>query len=166
VNAPQPMMMFHVPEDAEWLVAWAKVALRHAHLDYVLRMTVRTFGDLEIQEALDDTAYQGSGRVRQRILTLARARLAPGQALTQLEELLERCRVLTSRRNFLVHTIIARGLDEEEPQIGQYDQWGPLPSAAELNELWAGLMLITSELNTARLRGFIFEALGAADRAQ
>src|ERR1700733_7993586 len=103
MNAPAPALVFHVPDDLQFLAAWARVSIRHAHLEYSLRMMVRTLEGLSIQEALDATAHTGPGKLRKRILKLARRRLGDGAALIRLQAILERSRQASERRNVLLH---------------------------------------------------------------
>jgi hypothetical protein len=49
------MITVDIPGDAEFLAAFGEVALRHAHLDHILRMTIKTLADLRPNEALDAT---------------------------------------------------------------------------------------------------------------
>lgn len=66
------MMIFHIPEDKELLAAFGEVALRHEHLNHILRMTIKTLARLTPDEALDATSYDGSRQLRDRIRKLAR----------------------------------------------------------------------------------------------
>jgi hypothetical protein len=153
------MITFHVPEDKLLLAAFGEVALRHEHLNHILRMTIKTLGRLRPQEALDATAYDGSRQLRERIRKLARQRLGEGEPLLKLEALLERCRRVTEKRNELTHGVWAKELDGEPVRKGSDQNWYPLPTAEELkafaNEIW----VLTDELNTARLDGFLSSAL-------
>ena len=122
------MITFHVPEDKALLAAFGEVALRHEHLNHILRMTIKTLAKLRPQEALDATAYDGSRQLRERIRKLARPRLGEGEALLKLEAILERCRRVTERRNELTHGIWAKELDGEP----NAERFGPkLVSAAD-----------------------------------
>lgn len=78
------MMMFHVPSDKDLLAAIGEVALRHEHLNHILRMTIKTLARLDIDEALDATAYDSSSQLRERIKKLARQRLGEGEPLLKL----------------------------------------------------------------------------------
>jgi hypothetical protein len=51
---------FHIPEDPAFLQALARVSVCHGHLDYSLRMCVKTFANVTIEEALAATQYEGS----------------------------------------------------------------------------------------------------------
>lgn len=156
------MMYPSVPDDPGLLAALGTVALRHAHLEHVLRMTIKTLANVSIEEALDATAFEGSRTLRERIRKLARRRLGEGPALVKLEALLERARRATEERNDLLHSPWAQILDGDM-QIRTLDHgWKPLPTVAELGELEVELASLVKELNDARLRGYIFEALQKA----
>jgi hypothetical protein len=155
------MMTFHIPEDVALQQAFGVVSMSHAHMDYCLRMMIKTLASVSIEEALDSTAFVGSRELRDRISKLAKARLGEGQPLTKLRALLERCRRLTESRNELLHNIVARELDGP-PFVRRADHtWGPVPTAAEVQQLAKSIESVVVELNMERLVGFIDEALGA-----
>ena len=150
---------FHVPEDPEFLQAVARVSLVHAHLDYSLRMYIKTLADVSIAEALDATEFEGSRNLRDRIRKLAKPRIGDGQALVKLQALLKRCEDASTMRNDLLHNIIVLA-DETRPEIrGPDHSWRSLPSAKELNTLARTLTTLAVELNHARLSGWLAEAL-------
>ena len=47
------MVTFHVPEDPAFLAALARASICHAHLDYSLRMCIKTVANVSIFDALD-----------------------------------------------------------------------------------------------------------------
>jgi hypothetical protein len=153
------MITFHVPTDKDLLAAFGEVALRHEHLTHILRMTIKTLARLRVDEALDATVYDGSRQLRERIRKLARQRLGEGEALLKLQAILERCRRATDRRNELIHGIWAKELDGEPLRRTNDHSWHPLPTADDLRALARELQTLTDELNTARLDGFLSEAL-------
>jgi hypothetical protein len=153
------MITFHVPEDKDLLAAFGEVALRHEHLNYVLRMTIKSLAGLRIDEALDATTYDGSRQLRERIRRLARKRLGEGEPLLKLQALLERSGRATERRNELVHGIWAREMDGEPLRRMPDHSWQPLPTCDDLATLSQELEVIAGELNTARLDGFLSDAL-------
>ena len=156
----QRMMTFHIPTEPI-LACLGTIALRHGHLDYILRMTIKSLAGVSIRQALDATAFEGSRTLRQRIQKLASRRLGEGKALLQLQALLERCRRASEERNELTHNIWAKELDGD-PKIrdGNHD-WNPLPTIDDLTALANELEAITVELNDARLNGFLAEVLTA-----
>ena len=161
ISRSSRMIMFHIPDDPKILEALGTMALQHAQLDYILRMTIKTLGEVSVQQALDATAFGGSAILRERIRKLAKQRLGEGNALLQLQALLERCRRATEKRNSLIHNIWARELDGA-PQIRTEDHgWKPIPSVDDVKELSMELGSLINELNNARLDGFLSEAISA-----
>jgi hypothetical protein len=156
------MMAFHVPGDARILESLGRIALRHAHLDHILRMTIKTLGEVSVREGLDPTSFEGSRVLRERIRKIARNKLGEGTALIKLQAQLERARRATENRNELIHNIWAQPLDGE-PQIRTNDHtWKPIPTIDALNALENEIASITEELNDGRLDGFLSEALDRA----
>ena len=153
------LMMFHVPPDKDLLSVIGEVALRHEHLNHILRMTIKTLARLEINEALDATAYDSTSQLRERIKKLARQRLGEGAPLLKLQALLERCKRASERRNDLIHSVWGQELDGAPARKGLGQEWQSLPSITDLVNLAADIMQLTAELNEARLAGFLHEAL-------
>lgn len=151
--------MLHVPDDCDLLAAVGVVALRHAHLDHILRMTVKSLSGVTVREALDETSRAGSRQLRTRIKKLAKGKLSEGAAMLQLDALLERCRKATEERNRLIHDIWASELDGDPKIMNSDHTWGPIPSIGELEALSSQLVQLTLELNLARLEGFLHLAL-------
>jgi hypothetical protein len=80
-------------------------------------------------------------------------------ALVKLHALMRQCERATERRNDLVHGIWAREWDGEPVVLRSDYSAGPPPSVDELVALGASLKALTDEINHARLRGFLREAL-------
>jgi hypothetical protein len=154
------LISFFVPSDEAFLAALGRVTVTHSHMDYALRMMVKSLTDVGIEEALDATEGMPAKALRERIGKLARKRLVDGAALVRLQALVQRAGRLTERRNEFSHSLIAKGLDEEEPHMrGRGRTLKPLPEKEELDELAVSLWEMTRELNEQRLHGFIAEAL-------
>lgn len=153
------MMLFHVPEDKELLAAYGELSLRHEHLIHILRMTIKSLAGLDVTEALDATAYDGAAKLRDRIRTLARHRLGEGEPLLKLQALLERCKRATEKRNDFIHSVWGKELDGEAFRRTNDHSWQPLPTIEELNSLGKDILMLTNQLNEARLTGFLAEAL-------
>ena len=79
------MVTFHVPDDQELLAAFGEVALRHEHMNHILKMTIKSLAGLTPAEALAATKYEGSGQLRERIRKIARKRLGEGTPLLKLQ---------------------------------------------------------------------------------
>lgn len=153
------MMLFHVPEDKELLAAYGELSLRHEHLTHILRMTIKSLAGLEVTETLDATAYDGAAKLRDRIRTLARQRLGEGEPLLKLQALLERGKRATEKRNDFIHSVWGKELDGEAFRRTNDHSWQPLPTVEELNSLGNDILILTNQLNEARLTGFLAEAL-------
>jgi hypothetical protein len=154
------MIYLHIPEDPAVVAAVGRIALRHVQLDYILRMTIKTLAGLSIKDALDATARLGSRDLRERIRKLARQRLGEGAPLLRLEAILQRAAKATDRRNHLLHTLWAHELDGV-PVIRDEENhtFKAISTPAELDVVAGTLAEIASELNMARLDGFLCEAL-------
>jgi hypothetical protein len=159
------MISFHVPDDPEWLQAYGTVSVRHAHLDYILRMMVKTLADVEISEALDATRREGSAALRERVRKLAKTKLGEGTALVKLQSLLERCGDATEKRNRLIHRICARELDGGPLMRTEDHRWEDLPPHNALGDLAEEIAALTAELNRERLEGYIRAALDAKKKS-
>jgi hypothetical protein len=152
--------VFHIPDDPAFLQAAARVSLTHAHLDYSLRMCIRTLANVSIEDALEATEYEGAAALRGRVRKLARMRLGEGTALVKLQALLQRCADATRDRNALLHNIIvADWLGEHPAMRGPDHSLIALPAATELEELADRITRLAVDLNHARLKGWLAEAL-------
>ncbi len=155
-------MNFHVPEDPAIQALLGIITVRHAHLEYVLRMTIKTLTGMDIEKALDATDVQGPAEIRERIKRLARQELGEGKPLLELQALITRCKRATKTRNSLIHNLWAIELDGK-PQIQTDDRkWAPIPTFEELDKLADELLAVRQELNDSRFEGgFLYEALQA-----
>ena len=153
------MITLGIPTDPAILAAVGKIALRHGQLDYLLRMTVKSILSLSIREALDATERQGSRELRERVRKLAKQKFGEGDTFVRLDALINRARRATNRRNELVHNLWAQDLDHN-PVIRDDDHtFRPAPQLTELDAVADELTTVASELNDARLNGFLKEAL-------
>jgi len=159
-STPRPVMVtFYVPDDPELLQALGRVTIRHGHLDYVLRMTIKTLTGMSVNEAIEDTKKTVSGRLRERIKKLAPTKLGDGDAFEQLIELLDRAEVATEKRNRLVHDLWAQNVDSGDPMLREDASASAIPNVAQLSELEVEIDRIQGELNWSRLKGTIRAAL-------
>lgn len=153
------MVMFHVPEDQELLAAFGEVALRHEHMNHILKMTIKSLAGLTPAEALAATEYEGSSQLRERIKKIARKRLGEGTPLLKLQAILANSQKLTEKRNDLVHGLWAQELDGEAHVRDAFGNTRPLPTAQELRALGKEIEQLTNHLNEERLEGFLKQAL-------
>lgn len=158
------MMTWEIPENEQLLAAVGTIALRHSQLDYVLRLTIKTVANLELEEALAATEFEGSAALRRQISKLAKRKLGEGETLLRLQAILEWCRQATDKRNRLVHEVWGKELDGGHGVRNSDHSWDAVPSLEELYVLAEKLVWLRDTLNTARLEGFLREAL--EDRAK
>jgi hypothetical protein len=158
-TANKKIIYMDVPEDKDILVGVGVLTIRNSQLDYALRMTIKSLANLSIEEALDATARVGSQELRKRINKLATQRLGEGPSLLKLQAILKRAGTATDKRNIYVHSLWAQELDGSAVIRNDDHSWEAVPSAQELEKLANNIHAITQELNTARLHGFLSEAL-------
>jgi hypothetical protein len=158
-------IVFHVPEDPEWLKAFGRVSVVHTHLDHILRMLIKTLANVTVEVALNATDGEGSAALRDRIKKLAKQRLGEGAALLGLQDIVERCRRVTERRNSLIHATIASDwLDTEAMLYRAGFPAAPLPTPQDLESLEKEMGQLIGEINQVRLKGWLAEALAKSQR--
>ena len=153
------MMTFAVPVEPDYLAFVGGIAIKHAHLDRCLRMMVKTLADVSVQEALNATEFQGSRELRERVKKLAKKTLGEGRPLVRFQDMIYRCKLATDKRNELLHSIFAKELDGELQHETSDRGWDEPPSIVWLSGLYDEIHNLVLELNTARLDGFLHEAL-------
>ena len=152
---------FHVPDDPKLLAALGEIALRHEHLNHVLKMTIKVLANVTPEEAISATRYEGSRQLRERIRKLARSRLGEGTALLRLQALVSECERVTEARNRYVHGLWAKELDGDPQLRNEFGEPGPVPTVEELSTLAMEIDSVAQKLNHERLLGFLAEALTA-----
>ena len=90
-----------VPDDIELLAAIGRIAVLHGHLEYCLRMTIKSLTGVEVGESLRETELKGFKRLRCRIEKEARP--GDGDKAAELLKIVDRSRAATDRRNELLH---------------------------------------------------------------
>lgn len=159
------MISFHVPSDQGLLSAFGEVALRHEHMNHILKMTIKSLTGVTPGEAIAATMFESSAQLRDRVRKIARKRLGDGATLVRLQAILGNCKRLTERRNELVHGLWARELDGEAHVRDAYGGTKPLPTVEELRALAREIEQLTGQLNFERLEGFLKRALESTGSA-
>jgi hypothetical protein len=164
---PKLEVGFHIPvEDRELLAALGEISLLHGHIDHVMKLLIKTFSELTIQEVMDATARESSWNLREWVKKLARDRLGKGTALAKVLALLERASRITERRNAFVHILCGKDQDGNPAAAAQdLTVWKPLPTVADLDALSADMKTLRLDISRARSKsGFISEALVTKER--
>lgn len=152
---------FELPEP-EYLVNVGGVSVCHGHLDHMLRMTIKTLSNLPLDEALLATERTASSELRDTVKRLAKEQLGKGSvAFLQVCALLERCRQVTDRRNEIVHAIVGMELDGVHLMKTSSNDWRKLPPKEDVEALAVDIQRLASDINEARRKGFLAEALTA-----
>lgn len=152
------MIIFSLP-DEEVQAALGRVAITHGHLEYILKMTIKSLSGRSIEDALNSTNKKQASTLRQLIEKEAKDKLGQCTELEQLLDFIGRAWKASDKRNQFIHNLWARELDG--PLLFQNDGCTrcPAPTKEELDILSQEISAITSELNESRLRGTIFEAI-------
>ena len=150
---------FSLPEDKNMQAALGVLVIRHGHLEYILRMTIKSLCDLSIHDALTDTNKHGAAKLRIRIEKEAKNRLGQCAALEKLLKWLDRSWKVSDERNLYVHSVWAHELDGPLQIQSEDLSWRPLPTVPELEKLSNEIKSITEELNEDRLYGSLLEAI-------
>lgn len=148
-----------IPEDIELQAAVGKVALRQGQLEHVLRLTVKTVEGLTYIEAMEATRRLPVSRLRRRILESAQEKISESWVISRLTELIQKSKRASDKRNRMIHAVWAR--NRHNQLIIRDDDRGvqPCPPLQELNKLADDIADVLSELNDARLSGFLRDAL-------
>jgi hypothetical protein len=158
-TSPPGRMMFFLPDDPALLAAMGAVAVRHGHLEFVLRRTVKTLTRVTPEQGDNATEDDSASVLDQRIRRLARAAWGEGRDLVLLQDILVRAKRASKRRNELMHGLVAQVLDGDPMHHARDVGWRDLPTVSEVQALADTIWTIAVELNSARLEGFIAEAM-------
>jgi len=152
-------VILQIPDDPRLLVAVAHVALRHSQLLYVLRLAMKLIDHIDHDQALNATRKMGAAPLFKHVRQRAYLRFGPGAAFEGLRDLLDRAETITGQRNRLIHDVWATTKDGT-PVIRDdvTSNLKQLPTPSELEALADDIARLTSEINGARLKGFLHKA--------
>jgi len=153
------MIYFNIPQDKDLLVAFGEVALRHELMNRILKMTIRTLKGITIEAALAETRFQGSKKLREQIIKLAKQKLGEGSPLLKIQAIINNCEQLTNKRNEFVHGLWVSELDGDDYVRDAFGNNRSLPMVQELTELAKEIEKLTNKLNSERFEGFLHQAL-------
>ena len=151
-----------LPNDPELLKAAGAVGLAHGQLELMLRMTVKSLSGLTIEQALDATEDAKNWELRRQIERLFKQKTTNEVLRLRIKAILKNCERLSAQRNKLLHNAWAISEDGSIVTQGEKHAWGPAATVDDLQQLAHDIYGLVSELNDARLRGFIKELIGAA----
>jgi len=154
-------LVVDIPTDQAFLAQYARASIAHAQLDNALKMFVRSFDESSVEDALKYIGYTGAAKLRKRIVELATARFGKGEALDMVLQFMSHCEDISDRRNYLLHSPIARERDGPEFRMRSRgtNEWVALPPADELKALAEETFALQQDMNHQRLSGLIDAAL-------
>jgi hypothetical protein len=158
------MRYLTVPDDQSLLAALGRMTVVHAQLDYVLKLTIMVVEGRTHDEVMRDKDLRGSRKMRKRILKHADKRLGGGEATKKLKALLEKAEKASDRRNAYLHNVFGSDDQGRHWTHTENGESFDIPSVAQLNELTEKIQLIMKELNTARRKGWLIEAVDKTSR--
>jgi hypothetical protein len=121
---------FYMPDD-ELLKQLGRVAIRHGHLDYVMRLAIKRLLGISTDDPGYATETRGMSReLRKTLRTHAAAKLE-GELLELLESLIVHAEAVTTLRNRVIHAVWMR-VPGQEPRLYDKDRNYPLPTAVQL----------------------------------
>jgi hypothetical protein len=153
------MISLELPKYPKLLQAIGRVALAHGQLEHILRMTIKALSGLSVQKALDATSTMRVYDLRKKIKKLFEQKSHDEVAKTELDALLNKAEQFSKKRNKLIHRPWAKDAHGKWVVKEEDHVWGPPPTAEELNQLAEDIWKIMVELNTARLKDFLKDAL-------
>jgi hypothetical protein len=148
MSISKPLVMPADPEP-EVLEALGLAAVRHAYLDRMLAMVIRSLSGASVADVLKATKHLGSRKLRERVGDLARDALDDGPERIRLESLLEDCAAATQVRNAFVHGVAGQCLDGG-PVFVDGEAIREAPSAADIRQLAETIGALGDALRDAR----------------
>ena len=152
-----------LPEDRALLKAAGKLAIAHGQLEYLLQMTIKILAGVTGPEALDATRWWSARELRSGVRRFAKTRNINHVGRLKLDALLERAAQASNERNDLIHRPWAVDKDGKVFSPGDDHTWGPAPDPRALEALARKIWGVAVELNHARLKGFLKEAMDEAN---
>ena len=141
------------------LQALGGLAVAHTHLERILRDTAHTLSRPSGSTSLESTKRKGVSFLRKKIKRLFK-KLDPTVAeKSQLDELLEKAKLLSEKRHLYLHRAWSQTpegmliLNRERLSVET------APTEAAINRVTSDLLALGKKLNHARLHGFIHDVM-------
>ena len=146
-----------VPNQPILLQALGRLAVAHTHLERILRYTVKTLSRSSGPTSLDSTKRKGVSFLRKKIKRLFK-KLDPTLAeKSQLDELLEKAKLLSEKRHSYLHRAWSETPEGKSVLQGEGVHLEAAPSEAAVERVTSDLLALAKKINYARLHGFIHE---------
>jgi len=156
------MIKFYMPSPAVTREV-GKIVIRHGHLDYVLRLTIKSLLKISIFDPLfKEETDKMSSTLRARIKELASTKLAGHKdVLDQLLAQIDCAEKLIELRNSIVHGVWSRNKTGGAVKLRdtKNDKLHPMPTVKQLRQAERDIDELLRELNRSRLNGKLRQAL-------
>lgn len=149
------LALLTVPNQPSLTQALGRLAIAHTHLELILRYCVKTIADQTIEQALDATEGDRISDVRVRVKQLFKERQPTALEKTNLDALFGRAKHLSEKRNSYLHRAWSETAAGRAIMKGGDHQWGSAPSEEEILHAAEEITNLVTEINEARLHGFI-----------
>ena len=150
-----PLSYLTIPRQPSLHEALGRLAIAHTQLELTLRYCVKTIANQTVADALDATEGDRISDLRVRIKQLFKERRPTALEKTTLDALLGRAKRLSEKRNTYLHSAWSQTAAGRAIMKDEDHRWGQAPSIAEINEVTEEISCLVSEINQARLEGFI-----------
>jgi hypothetical protein len=152
-----------IPSDPGLVEALGQLAIAHTQLELMLKYTVKTLSGLKIADALHATSQDRFPELRERIKQLFKEKKPTAHEKCQLDALLHKGKPLMNRRNTYLHSAWAQTPSGKTLIKSEDDHsWGPAPTRDDVQGVTVAILTLATELNEARLHGFIAEVIARA----
>jgi hypothetical protein len=161
----KPLIRLSLPEDKALLEAAGRAALAHAHLEHVLRLTIKTLSGMRQRDTLITMNKVSVHNVREVIQHLFAEKVQnkgwklqrAKDAKAILAKMLDKAAKASGRRNKCIHRPWAKDQNGQLYSKNDAHQWSSPPTAADLKKLANDILEVASEFSEARLEGIIFQ---------
>lgn len=157
--------VMRLPTDDAVLKAVGQVAIAHGHLEYVIRMTIRSLIGMTVTQALDATQYVSMRDLRDYVRKLFQKKTTDRELRLRMNALLTEAERLTDSRNGLIHRTWGESPDGTLVIKGDDHSFGPSPTVEELNEIVTNIYDLIRRINNERMYGFIDQVVNPPQEA-
>lgn len=167
ISAMAQKIPFRLPQESDLQAAVGRVAMAHASLEFLLRLTIKSITGEPFGESLFSTRRKMSKWLRDRVLRVAKEQQIGQVATEKLAEMGARIGELSDERNHVLHRQWLETCDGKIMVSGDDDKLRRLDVPAEiqrLDSLTGRLWNMTQEINQTRRKGWLKDAIEQAVR--
>ena len=148
-----------VPNRPDLLQAVGSLAIAHTHLERILKYTVKTLSGLSGPQSLDPTKRKSISFLRKKIKKLFKKSHPSAAENGRLDELLEKAKLLSEKRNSYLHRAWSETLEGQAILLGEGLQSEAAPAEAAIERVTSDILALVKKINHARRHGFIHDVM-------